>query len=258
MQRSHVSSLPAVPTSGSVIAFAKDYPDQHRIERHSHGEAQLLYAAAGVMRLTTRQGRWPVPPMRAVWIPAGVDHAVEMEGPVAMRSLYLAQGGPPGMPEACAVLKVGPFLRALIVEAAASGTRLEACPRGRLIASLILLELAQAQTEKLFVPVPADPRLLRVCRRLLEEPGRSWTLERWGEEVGTSPRTLARLFRSELGMGFRAWRDQVRLTESIARLGTGASVERVALELGYGSSSAFIAMFRRNLGRSPKAYLGAE
>ena len=258
MKRSRHPSRSALPPSGRVIAFARDYPDQHRIERHSHAEAQLLYAAAGVMRLATGQGRWPVPPMRAVWIPSGVDHTVEMEGPVAMRSLYLDPGGMPGMPETCAVFKVGAFLRALILAAAPEGERLEATPRGRMIASLLLLELAQAEREKLFVPVPSDPRLLRLCRRALKDPACGWTLERWGEEVGTSPRTLARLFRREFGMGFRAWRDQVRLAEAVARLGTGASVERVALDLGYGTSSAFIAMFRRNLGRSPRAYLGGS
>jgi AraC-like DNA-binding protein len=243
--------------SRELTVFAKDYPDQHCIERHSHEEAQLLFAASGVMRMTTQQGRWLVPPLRAVWIPAGIAHAVEMEGPVAMRTLYVPPDRTPGTPGQCVVLKVRPFLRALILEAASEGAALSASLRGQLLTSLILLDLAQAATEALFVPLPADRRLHGVCRRLLAAPGSEWTLDRWGEEVGTSPRTLARLFHGEFGMGFRAWRDQVRLAEAVARLGTGTSVERVARDLGYRSSSAFIAMFRRNLGSSPRAYLTA-
>ncbi|WP_316676694.1 helix-turn-helix transcriptional regulator [uncultured Tolumonas sp.] len=243
---------------GPLRVFARDYPDQHRIDRHQHPYAQFLYASSGVMRLTTARGRWLVPPLRGVWIPPRTPHAVAMEGPVAMRSLYVPAARCAGFPEACQVLKVRPFLRALIVEAALGDRPPDTAARGGLLGSLILLELERAAAEPLCVPLPRDPRLRRVCRSLLADPGGDWSLDRWAEEAGTSARTLARLFQAEFGMGFRAWRDQVRLSEAIARLGCGASVEAVARDLGYRGASAFIAMFHRNLGSSPRAYLDAE
>jgi AraC-like DNA-binding protein len=51
------------------------------------------------------------------------------------------------------------------------------------------------------------------------------------------------------------WRQQVRLMEALTRLGAGASITSIALELGYDSPSAFTAMFRRAVGCSPKEYL---
>ncbi|HET6629440.1 MAG TPA: helix-turn-helix domain-containing protein, partial [Woeseiaceae bacterium] len=65
---------------------------------------------------------------------------------------------------------------------------------------------------------------------------------------------LARLFVSETGLTFAEWRRQVRLLEAIDRLGKGQAVTRVALDLGYESPSAFIAMFRRSLGAPPGKY----
>src|SRR5262249_5339039 len=41
-----------------VAAMAKDFPSGFAIERHSHPRAQLIYAAQGVMRVTTPSGAW--------------------------------------------------------------------------------------------------------------------------------------------------------------------------------------------------------
>ena len=56
-------------------------------------------------------------------------------------------------------------------------------------------------------------------------------------------------------MTFGNWRKQLRLLESIARLGEGSSVTEVAFEAGYRSPSAFTAMFHQALGRLPSDYL---
>ena len=249
---------PASPASvpAPIEVLRQDYPNHHRIAPHTHPAAQLLYAVGGLMRLTAPRGRWLVPTLRAVWIPAGVEHAVQMVGPVAMRSLYFRPDQVPGMPDRCTVLKVRPFFRALITEATEGRFRPRAGPRWRWLTALILEELRAAAVEPLFVPLPEDERLARVCAALLNSPGSDWTLERWAGIAGASPRTLARLFHARLGMSFGAWRDQVRLAEAVARLGAAVPVGLVAARLGYRSASAFAAMFKRNLGCSPGAYLG--
>ena len=73
---------------------------------------------------------------------------------------------------------------------------------------------------------------------------------------GASERTLARLFERETGMSFRAWRQQLRLLRALELLAAGTPVTRVALDLGYESTSAFSAMFRRVLGTAPTRYFG--
>jgi AraC-like DNA-binding protein len=73
--------------------------------------------------------------------------------------------------------------------------------------------------------------------------------------VGASKRTLVRLFPLQTGMTFREWRQQRRLLYALELLMTGANVTSIALETGYDNSSAFIAMFRRCLGTTPKRYM---
>ena len=72
-----------------MTALAKDYPRGCHVPSHRHRRGQLIYAASGVMQVTTREGIWIVPPQRSLWIPIGMPHEIQMEGHVAVRMLYL-------------------------------------------------------------------------------------------------------------------------------------------------------------------------
>ena len=245
-----------------LAAMAKDYPDGWVNDWHRHTRAQLVYASSGVMTITTPDGSWVVPPNRALWIPAGVDHHIVMAGPVAMRTLYLearyVEAMAAELPRTCRVVAVSGLLRELILRAVELPMLYdESGPAGR-IAALIFDELRLLPTLPLHLPSPRDARLLRLCRALRDRPADRRTLDGWGKVVGASARTLARLFMAETGMSFAAWRAQVRLLAALARLAGGEKVTAVALELGYDSPSAFIAMFSRQLGVTPSRYFAAN
>jgi AraC-like DNA-binding protein len=55
-------------------------------------------------------------------------------------------------------------------------------------------------------------------------------------------------------MTFGKWRQQLRLLQAMQMLAAGRPVTVVALEVGYNSPSAFIAMFKRTLGTTPHRY----
>ncbi|MCU7916279.1 MAG: AraC family transcriptional regulator [Candidatus Thiodiazotropha sp. (ex Gloverina cf. vestifex)] len=101
------------------------------------------------------------------------------------------------------------------------------------------------------LPFANEPRLRRIIDALAANPADSATLSDWAQHVGASERTLGRLFIRHLGLSFGQWRRRLRLLAAMDRLGQGASVTEVTFELGYGSPSAFIAMFKKNLGESP-------
>ncbi|HEY0526038.1 MAG TPA: helix-turn-helix transcriptional regulator [Stellaceae bacterium] len=241
-----------------VAAMAKTFPSGTSVAPHRHRRAQLVFATSGVMRVTAPAGgAWIVPPQRAVWVPAGTEHAIRMSGEVAMRTLYVAPDAAEGLPRACAVIEVSPLLRELILAALAEPVEYDEDGRAGLIVRLILHELrAIAAVPALHLPWPErDRRLLAVCRGLADDPACPDTIDAWGERVGASGRTLARLFQNELGMSFLAWRRQFRLAEALSRLAGGAPVAQVARDLGYAGPSAFTAMFRRTLGAAPGEYM---
>ncbi|MWD26821.1 helix-turn-helix domain-containing protein [Aquicoccus sp. SCR17] len=238
---------------GPVHAIGTDYPPGIRIERHSHDRHQLLHALSGVVLVATDAGRWIVPPELALWIPAGCEHSVDMLGPVRMRSVYVRPGDIGPQAPTPKVLEMTPLVRALVVDAVAlSGT--PHGPRHRLVADLLLQDIPRLPEQPLALPLPADPRLLRLCRDFLAAPDARTPLDQWADRAGMSRRSLSRHFRQETGLGLDRWRQQACVFAALPRLIAGETVTTVALDLGYESPAAFTTMFRRMLGRSPRAY----
>ncbi|RUA31250.1 MAG: AraC family transcriptional regulator [Chloroflexi bacterium] len=241
-----------------VVVRASEYPDGFRSGDHWHARAQLVYACAGVVKVTSKQGAWVVPQHRGVWIPARTEHQIESAGAFSMRSLYVREDGVLGLPAKCGVVGVSPLLRELILTAAEAPQLYDVVGREGRVMDLILHEVRRLPAVALHLPEPTDSRLRQITAALREDPSDTRTLEAWGRLAGASPRTLARLFLTETGMTFRQWQQQARLLDGLMRLAQGESVTSVALEVGYENPSAFIAMFRRTLGVTPGRYFSTE
>ena len=76
--------------------------------------------------------------------------------------------------------------------------------------------------------------------------------------IGVGVRPLNRLLVKETGLSFGRWRQRLHTTLAIQRMARGASVQQVASELGYGSASSFVTMFRKALGTSPARYMASR
>src|ERR1700692_4609501 len=75
-------------TGDGIHLVARNYRKGTRLDTHMHREAQLVYAAKGTMQVTTPKGRWLVPPDRAVWVPARLEHSIDVLADIEMRTLY--------------------------------------------------------------------------------------------------------------------------------------------------------------------------
>src|SRR5258708_17750824 len=75
-------------TSDGVHLVARRYRKGVRLDTHMHREAQLVYAAKGTMQVTTPKGRWLVPPDRAVWVPARLEHSIDVLADIGKRTPY--------------------------------------------------------------------------------------------------------------------------------------------------------------------------
>jgi AraC-like DNA-binding protein/mannose-6-phosphate isomerase-like protein (cupin superfamily) len=240
----------------AVAAMPKDFAAGFEILPHHHERAQLIYATAGTVRVSTEDGVWVVPPQRSVWVPAGVTHSLVMLGDTTMRTLYVRDDATAGMPDVCRVLSMTPLLRELIVRATELPVQYDQSGAAGHVFALILAELLVLQSLDLQLPMPHDARLRTLCQTLLESPGDQRPLEAWARTINASARTLARRFRGETGLSFGAWRQQARVLEAMGRLGSGAAVTEVAFDLGYESVSAFSAMFHRATGAAPSHFRG--
>jgi AraC-like DNA-binding protein len=107
---------------------------------------------------------------------------------------------------------------------------------------------------QLSAPRVLSRRLKLIAEALRSNPADARTLQHWSDELGVATRTLARAFERETNMSFRVFRQQTRLYAAIERLAGGEAVSRIAYDLGFASSSAFIEMFRKATGTTPKRY----
>lgn len=244
--------IPQDAVDRPLAGYAHDYAGGHDTGLHHHARAQLLYATRGAMRVETEAMDYVVPADRALWVPAGHPHRVRMAGAVAMRALFLREDAARAGPPAATVLPVQPLLRELILAACAMPMEWDEAGRGAHLAALILDEIAGAATLPLGVPAPRDPRLRRLAEALRANPADTRTLEGWGEAVGASARTLARLFPRDTGLSFAAWRQALRLAEASALLAEGMAPARVAARVGYASAPAFGAAYRAAFGVTPR------
>lgn len=261
-------------TSRPVRTKVHRLTTDQRVVPHRHPWAQLGFSTTGVIRLTVDHGTYLVPPSRALWVPAGVEHAITVVEDATLMTLYLHQprgrSGPAGVPraeqpawQACRVLEVSDLLRSLALamdttpDGSAPGPDADGLRRERLLATLVQDELRRARAVKLGIALPQDKRLRALCEAVLDDPARHRTLDDWARDSGASARTVARLFREQLGVSFGQWRQQVFLARAMSLATQGTPMAQIAGTLGYASPSAFTAMVRRTVGEPPRRFFAA-
>jgi AraC-like DNA-binding protein len=238
-----------------VASVSADFKSGHVIPEHFHPEDQLLFASRGVMTLRTRDGIWVVPPLRGVWIPANTPHSVTMCAPVSLRTLYFLPELCRALPRKCFVLGVSPLLRELILHACKFQRLNRKITAQKHVVEVIVDQLKVVESAPLQLPYPTDKRAMKIAKELAENPSEQKTLEALCKECGASKRTIQRLFLEETKLSFARWRQQLRLLHALQFLACGEKVTSAALESGYNSTSAFIAMFHKQLGTTPTRYL---
>lgn len=247
-----------------VRVRSRHMPADTHFEPHEHPWSQLACCATGIVQVTAELpaptgGRvsYIVPPSRAVWIAPGARHAIHVLEDADLRTLYIHPGATPAAWAGCRMLVVSTLLRELVQALDVPGLERE---REQHVAALVLDEMAHADVQALGVPLPhaqaSDKRLRALCEAVLEDPSSRSTLAHAAAAAGASERTMARLFREQLGTSYQRWRQQAALAHALPLLARGMPVSLVAAASGYSSDSAFTAMFKAAMGQPPSHFQG--
>ncbi|TDS81539.1 AraC-like DNA-binding protein [Comamonas sp. JUb58] len=262
-----------VPTADRPVrAKLRELSGDTQVLPHQHAWAQLAISVTGTVHLRVPSATFVVPPRRALWIPPGVEHAVTLVETAELRTLYIYQAegqcgpGPgdsaPNLWRRCRVLEVSELMRALVCDLSTEpddgpAPSAEQLARERHVSALLLDELRQATQLDLRVDMPRDKRLHSLCQAVMDDPLAHDSLQAFAHNSGASPRTIARLFRQELGCTYLQWRQQVILAKAVELGASGLAIGQIAAELGY-TPSAFSAMVQRACGLSPVRFLGMQ
>lgn len=228
---------------------------RHTVDFHQHRKGELLLALRGVLTCEVEGGFWLVPPQGAIWVPGGMPHKFSGAGTIECYVVFIAHDAAAALPQHACALVTTPLLRELMIRSANLPMLYPDDGIEAHLATLLLDEIAIAPIGTLHLPMPADARLRKIVDLILDDPADRGTLQTWARRVGLSERTLARLLTQETGMSFGRWRQQLHLMLAVRWLGSGASVQRVANDLGYESAGSFVTMFRKALGTSPGRYM---
>jgi AraC-like DNA-binding protein len=246
---------PALDEGGIAIrSLALRFSNGHVVDDHAHPWGQMVYATEGVMTVTTPAGAWVVPSSRAAWVPADTVHGIRATNRVFLRTIYVRPDLARALPDRCRVLAVSHLLRELVLATLEAGMLHDHVPEQSRLAAVLLDQINATDEVPLQLPWPTDPRARRVAELVQSDVADTASLSDLAEGSGASVRTLERLFVRDTRMTFSRWRQQARLLHALRLLAAGVSVTSVGIAVGFASTSAFVAMFRRALGMTPGQY----
>ncbi|WP_338830675.1 helix-turn-helix transcriptional regulator [Bradyrhizobium sp. 27S5] len=220
---------------------------------HRHRKGQLVLALRGGVVCDVPGARWMVPPTSGVWIPGGMLHSNRATTNAQICFLFVEPAAAQ-LPDRCCTLSISPMIREMILQLAVMpGDYCADSHCGRL-ARVLLDELIDRPVENLSLPISRHPKLRLIADTLTNSPSDRTTLSGWAARLAMSERSLSRLIDRETGLTFGRWRQQLHILVALRELSGGSSVQRVASTLGYDSTTAFITMFKKVLGKSPGKY----
>ena len=250
-----MSAEPQTIPLEALRAFVERYPEGGRIAAHSHEVDQLALISQSAAVIETDAVFVVHPLLKALWLPAGVEHSVYSPRPFSLHSLYF----PAGIVRAASapeVLGLDDLARELVLFLCTASRPSQRDSRHLHALALLAQLLAAAKAESFSLPKPTSERARKLAEHFTQRLDDNRALEIIADEVGgASLRTFERLFVEETGLSLAAWRRQSRMLASISLLSEGKSIGEVAHAVGYDSAAAFSTAFKQCFGVPPSGYL---
>ena len=239
-----------------ISIVQRNIPAASGIDKYQHSQYLFFYVEQGVLALTTAKGRYIVPPTYGVLVPAETPHQLFAKTPVSLTTLAFTDSVSSSLPNSVGVCALSNFMIAMLTEVTQLPNSEKWQEKEFRLLLLIRDYLQQAEQLNSFLPYPSDKRLNEITDKLLKHPSLKSDLVSWGKFVNLSARSLSRNFKKETGLTYSQWRQKLNVQIAFKHLALGDSIQTIAKLLGYESSSAFIFMFRQQMGCSPKQFIG--
>jgi AraC-like DNA-binding protein len=232
--------------------------DGFELHEHRHQKCELIYTAKGVLNCEADGQVWTIPPKCAIWIPSNVPHRSWAIGRIEAYALFVDPRLDPRQGEGCCAIAVSPLLRELLFRVVSFAALYPMDgPEARLL-PVVLDELGAARREHLRLPLPTDPDLRRLTDLIISDPSHKASVGHWAARLSMTERTLARRLNREIGMSLGQWRRRFHVARAMQWMADGRSVKSIAFDLGYESTSSFVTMFRKTMGKSPARYFSGR
>ncbi len=221
---------------------------------HSHPWSQIICVKSGVLTMEVSGQRYLAPPEFAFWLPAGTEHSSYNRKTTRFYAIDIANSFDKNLPKTACLLNLTPVFNAIAEDCFSRNLSVPQTAADMRLCQVLLDQIAICPRLSTYLPGSQDKLLAPVLSALEKDPANNQSLAEWAKQVYTSERTLSRRCQQQLGMAFSEWRQRLRFLHAISLLEQGKSVGEVALDVGYSSSSAFIAMFVQIAGTTPQRF----
>lgn len=234
------------------------------IEEHQHTKGQFLYTEGGIVFLKTTEKSYFLPARHYIWIPSGVQHSIHPSNrEVIMRNLYFPKFSTDSeFYDQVGIYPVNDLLMELIMYTNRwNGNILPSDESRYTIAKtlkLLLPELSKTELS-LSLPYPKAPELKAIVDYLEKNIAQSVKFQDLSKHFDMSQRTLARLFKKDLGMSFIQYSTILKMLIALKLLlDHKLSIQEVASKVGYSSLPTFSNTFQKIIGVRPSEYIKSK
>lgn len=231
----------------------RDAPAETIYPKHAHAWGEFIYTFDGVLEVSIDQIHYLTPPPYGIWLPPHLQHSGINRHEVTHCILYVHENLCQNMPQQAGILLTAPLVPALL-EHIRKHPFSEQDPEYLRLLQVLLDALTHAELVGSYLPTTQHPALSKILSHLHAYPADNSTLQQLAEMINMTERTLARYSQKELGMSLHEWRQRLKVMKAMSMLNQGKTIENIALDLGYASSSAFIYMFKRWMHFTPDQF----
>ncbi|NWA04629.1 helix-turn-helix domain-containing protein [Pseudomonas gingeri] len=256
------------PEDDAYNPFRCDAPTPECVERiepgrltvGSRGDSKnkILCVERGRVKLEGPHGQWLILPAHMVFIPHDRPYRIHASADAVLVVIHLGAEHTVWQHEGCWAASISSLAREMFGYALRWGRTRDAddaVANGYLNTLGLLCKDWFECSRMMWVPYGESPiikRAVAYTRTRLDTA----TIELAAEAAGTSTRTLRRHFQEELGMSWRRFLQELRMTRAIELLTRKQmSVTQTALEVGFNSGAAFTLAFTAFTGKTPSAYV---
>lgn len=226
-------------------------PAEATYPKHQHAWGEFVYSFTGIIEITLANKHYLVPRQYGFWLPPNVEHTGFNHGEASHCSLYVDPRICEKLPDNPCALMVNPLIQSFLEHLRCHLPQYPYTIENKRLLQVLVDQLTEAPCAKSYLPFSTDPALLLILQLLQNDPANNQSLSELAKIVFTTERTLMRKSKKILGMSITEWRQRSKIVKALPMLESNLTVENIALELGYSSSSAFIVMFKQLMGMTP-------
>jgi len=243
------------PMSGEALFYRGINSQDGVIAEHAHPWGQICCVESGVASYSLNGNRLIGIPGIGVWFPPAVFHESYNYKPLVFNVMNISAERCAPLPRHACMLRLTDIFQVIFTDFFKRSVRIPRQPADLRLLSVLIDQLSVSPEQRYFLPYVSDPLLTPIINHMEQNIHENIQLNQWAKKLFTTERTIARRFQSILNMPFRECQIRIRFLHAVTLLEKQeASVEEIALALGYSTSSAFISMFRRFARISPEQY----